>query len=77
MQPEVYRIIEELKKDENFRNIKDIERFSEKIERAYYNHLDIVSEIRKAGLWIMVNPERKKKRYDRFLVNWLSRSVPR
>ena len=75
MTAEVFRIKQELEKDENFRTIKNPEQFAEKIHSAYYNKLDPICEIRKASLWLMANPTRSKKNYSRFLANWFSNAL--
>jgi len=36
--------------------------------------IDINSEIRKAELWIMSNPEKKRSRWESFLSNWMVRA---
>ena len=73
MNPDIAKIVKELKSEENFSAIKDIEKFSEKLYNCYYAKCDIVSEIRKAGIWIEANPNRRKKNYKRFLANWFAR----
>ena len=70
---EVFRIKTTIENDENFKNIKNVEAFSEKIYKVYWNKKDIVYEIKKAGLWVYNNPKRKKKNWGRFLSNWLGR----
>ena len=36
--------------------------------------LDIQNELLKMEIWLEANPERQKKRYERFIFNWLSRA---
>jgi phage replication O-like protein O len=47
----------------------------EKWKEAYlYCNVDI--EIKKMEAWLAANPERLKKNYEKFIVNWLSRTRP-
>jgi len=39
-----------------------------------YPGIDVVAEIRKAAAWATANPHKAKKRWEAFLVNWLSRA---
>lgn len=39
-----------------------------------YPAVDIDQEIKKAREWLLSNPERKKKRYRRFITQWLART---
>lgn len=41
-----------------------------------YPAIDIRQEIRKAGLWLVANPTKRKKNIYRFLINWFSRAKP-
>jgi hypothetical protein len=54
----------------------DFENLDEYLEawKKAYPHLDVATEIRKAGAWLITNPERKRKNLARFLNGWLSRS---
>ncbi len=36
--------------------------------------IDIAEEIRKAELWFLANPQKRRSRYDRFLSNWMVRA---
>ena len=42
-----------------------------------YPGIDIESEIQKARLWLLSNPNNRKKNLDRFITNWLARSQER
>lgn len=42
-----------------------------------YPGVDITSAIRRAYAWAKANPERRKKNWGRFLVNWLAREQER
>lgn len=39
-----------------------------------YPAIDVTAEIRKAAAWLIANPKNKKKSYERFLNQWLSRA---
>ncbi len=41
---------------------------------AAYPHIDAAQETRKAGAWLMANRDKPKRRFARFLVNWLARA---
>lgn len=54
------------------------------IQEAQFEHweslfkkIDVLSEIEKAESWLMVNPRKRKKYYERFLLNWFSRASDR
>ena len=38
-----------------------------------YPALNIEGELRRAAQWLAANPERRKKNYRRFIINWLAR----
>ena len=42
-----------------------------------YPRIDVSAEVVKMRAWLEANPERKKRNYDRFVVNWLNRTKPR
>ncbi len=42
--------------------------------RLTYAGVDILSELQKAECWIMANPGRAKKNWERFIVNWLCKA---
>jgi predicted phage replisome organizer len=42
-----------------------------------YPALEVETELAKAAAWLQANPEKRKKNYQRFLVNWLGRSQER
>lgn len=42
-----------------------------------YPAVNIQAEIKRAALWLKTNPKKKKKNYERFLTNWLSRKQER
>jgi hypothetical protein len=46
--------------------IKDCERV--------YPGVNVWVELHKMDKWLKVNPERRKKRYERFVVNWLAKA---
>lgn len=55
---------------EKFENLDgNVERW-----RLAYAGVDILSELQKAGCWIMANPGRAKKNWERFIVNWLCKA---
>ena len=58
-------------KERKFFNIKDkdIEGWKEA-----YPACDITGELRKMREWLLANPDKKKKNYRRFIVNWLIRT---
>ena len=58
-------------KERKFFNIKDkdIEGWKEA-----YPACDIASELKKMREWLLANPEKRKKNYRRFIVNWLIRT---
>jgi len=70
MNPEVYRILDLFNKSQFFSTIKNKEGFAEKICKTF--HFDICHEIKKADLWLEVNTQKRYKRYDKFLLNWLN-----
>jgi hypothetical protein len=47
--------------------------------QALYPGLDVVAEARQALAWVLASPDRRKtsKGMERYLVNWLNRSVDR
>jgi hypothetical protein len=45
--------------------------------RQTYPAIEIEAEIRKAEAWLKANPKNKKKNYERFVNNWLSRAQER
>lgn len=42
-----------------------------------YPGVDIASELRKANLWLIENPRKRKKDYARFMASWLGRVTPK
>lgn len=50
-------------------NIKqdDIDRWAET-----YPACDILAELRRMREWLLANPKRKKKNYQKFIINWLT-----
>jgi len=58
-------------KERRFFNIKD-----EDIQgwRDAYPACDVQAELKKTREWLLANPEKKKKNYRRFIVNWLIRT---
>jgi predicted phage replisome organizer len=42
-----------------------------------YPALEVETELAKAAAWLQANPRKKKKNYQRFLVNWLGRAQER
>lgn len=69
----------ELKKEEvcfdfdkrKFLNIKDEDIIGWK---EAYPACDVTAELKKMREWLLANPEKKKKNYRRFIVNWLIRT---
>src|SRR5260221_8844243 len=39
-----------------------------------YSGIDVLAELNKMERWIEANPNRSKKNYNRFIVNWLNRA---
>ena len=39
--------------------------------------VDIESELKRISAWVMANPKNRKKNWERFIVNWLSRTQDR
>ena len=58
-------------KERKFFNIKDKD--IEGWEEAY-PACDITAELKKMREWLLANPEKRKKNYRRFIVNWLIRT---
>ena len=58
--------------DQKFENITE-----EKIQKwsEAYPGIDIKSELKKMEVWLTANPKNKKENHERFIVNWLSRSL--
>ena len=48
--------------------------FMKKLPKLYPN-VPIEKEIRKMKAWIMANPNRLKKNWKRFMVNWLNKAA--
>lgn len=69
--PHEFRILNALNESTFFSNIKDKEEFVKKIYKVF--NFDIVHEIKKADAWLTINTQKKYKRYDKFLLNWLLR----
>lgn len=42
-----------------------------------FKKIDVIAEIEKAEAWLQANPRKRKKHYDRFLLNWFSRASDR
>ena len=74
MNPKTFLIRQYLSENQYFKSIKDIDLFTEKLVETY-PITDIVNELRQMSLWLDVNENRRKKRYDRFIVNWLGRNA--
>lgn len=45
-----------------------------KLWKEAYPACDIERELRKMACWLLANPEKRKVRYERFIVNWLNRT---
>ena len=58
-------------KERQFFNIKDEDTLG---WRDAYPACDVDSEFKKMREWLLANPEKKKKNYRRFIVNWLIRT---
>jgi phage replication O-like protein O len=58
--------------EQKFQNITE-----EKIQKwsEAYPGIDIKSELKKMEVWLTANPKNKKENHERFIVNWLSRSL--
>jgi hypothetical protein len=39
-----------------------------------YAPLNVMGELEKMKLWLDANPRRRKKRYERFVINWLNKA---
>jgi phage replication O-like protein O len=57
-----------------FLNISDEDK---KRWKETYPACDIEIELRRMAEWLLANPEKKKKKYRRFIVNWLSKTQDR
>lgn len=57
-----------------FRDIPE-SRFDE--WESLFKKIDVLAELERAEGWLMVNPKKRKKNYDRFLHNWFSRAADR
>lgn len=44
--------------------------------QADYPNINIKRELTKMRNWLEANPQRRKARIDRFIVNWLNRAKP-
>jgi len=42
-----------------------------------YPACDVKAELRKMRAWLLANPDKRKKNYKRFIINWLSRQQDR
>jgi len=42
------------------------------VYKKAYQYIDIISELKKMESWLISNPEKRKKKYPRFINNWLS-----
>jgi len=67
------------KKEEIYFDFKERQFFNIKDEDVQgwleaYPACDVNSELRKMREWLLANPEKKKKNYRRFIVNWLIRT---
>lgn len=49
--------------------------FLQKLKESF--NCDVVGEIKKAELWLIANPKKRKKNYERFLINWMTRAKPK
>ncbi len=69
--------LEEIKKyvkdNQYFNTIKNQDAFIDKIWNTFSLNCDIIAELKKMDCWLSVNENRRKKRYDRFVTNWLLR----
>lgn len=86
--PKGIHTLEEKEKDKEKEKVKDpvpFYNFSEKVWENIpdslvsdwaeaYPACDIDRELAKMAAWLEANPEKRKKRYERFIVNWLSRA---
>ena len=70
---EVFVISEYLKNNQYFKTIKDIDLFSRKIFDTYHKNCSVIDELKKMDVWLIANPNRHKKNYARFIVNWLNK----
>lgn len=42
-----------------------------------YSPLNVVGELQKMKQWLDANPRRRKKNYNRFIINWLNKESAR
>jgi len=70
---EVGAIANFLRQNSFFSSIKNINLFAEKIYNVYHSRCDVLGELKKMDVWLVANPNRQKKNYARFIVNWLNR----
>jgi len=71
--PEIGMIANFLRQNSFFSSIKNIDLFAEKIYTVYHSYCDVLAELKKMDVWLVANPNRQKKNYARFVVNWLNR----
>jgi hypothetical protein len=67
-------IKEYLEKSEYFKSIKNIDKFVKKLNNAFPT-FPVIEELKKMEFWLYCNPNRLKKRYDRFICNWLMKAT--
>ena len=60
--------------EEFFKDLKNDDEFMNMVKEAYPN-IDINTEIMKAKTWLLVNTNKAKKNFKRFLNNWLSSAM--
>jgi len=49
---------------------------NEGVWQGAFPGVDVGAEFKKAKMWLLSNPKRRKKNFDRFMFNWLSNSKP-
>jgi len=60
-----------------FKNIKYPARLTKRLIDHYKSEELIVRELRKMDEWLLANPKREKKNYERFILNWMKREEQR
>jgi len=71
---EVAIITDYLINNEFFKTIKDIDKFADLLFITYSRRCDVMNELRKMNIWLIVNPRKSnKKNWKRFIINWMNR----
>ncbi len=63
------------KENPYFKNIKNLPVVLKSIAERFGNNGPVLKELKTMTTWLAANPNREKKNYARFMVNWLNRVV--